>query len=274
MYHPTESLVQHIASYAGQVDKLYLVDNSEPPNFELGRRLMASGTVEYLPQGENLGVARALNIGARLAIDDGYTFLLTMDQDSVATPTMVHTMLNCLKDNALDSFGIIAPFHSLLSEPNSERRGCDETDVVLTSGNLLNLRAYEKVGPFIDDFFIDMVDIEYCLRLRFNGYIILRCYDALLKHNLGNISKHCYRGRTVCVSNHPPLRRYYMARNRFYLNDHYRLYYPEFCSQQFRQLLGEIKGIILFEENKIDKLRMTLKGYLDYRRGRMGRFLE
>lgn len=271
LYHPEDSVVANIRSWNDQVTKVYAVDNSEPPDESFAARMVALGNVIYLPQRENLGVAAALNIGAGLAVSDGFDFLLTMDQDSSATPGMVAALHDCAADMAGDA-GIIAPFQSLRSDPVPPRSGNEEAEAVLTSGNILNLRAYEIAGPFVDELFIDMVDIEYCLRLRSAGYRIIRCYDALLEHNLGDITVHRYRGRTVSVSNHPPLRRYYMCRNRFYVIDRYRSRYPEFCRQQIRQLVGEIKGIILFEHEKLAKLWMTLKGYLDCRRGKMGRF--
>ena len=43
-----------------------------------------------MPIGENRGMAAALNAGAVLAVAAGYDFLLTMDQDSRATPEWSH----------------------------------------------------------------------------------------------------------------------------------------------------------------------------------------
>ncbi len=271
LYHPGDEVVANIRSWNDQVTKVYAVDNSEPPDESFAARMVDLGNVTWLPQRENVGVAAALNMGAELAISEGFSFLLTMDQDSRATPNMVATLLACVVEGGRD-VGIIAPFQLLKSGSVPPRSGNEEAEAVLTSGNILNLRAYEIVGPFVDELFIDMVDIEYCLRLRSAGYRIIRCHDALLEHNLGDITAHRYLGRMVSVSNHPPLRRYYMSRNRFYVIARYRSQYPEFCRRQIRQIVGEIKGIILFEHEKPAKLWMTLKGYLDYHRRKMGRF--
>ena len=272
LYHPGADTLRNILSWSEQVGKVYAVDNSDEPLAEgFARCFEGLDNVEYLLCGENLGVATALNIGADKAISHGYDWLLTMDQDSLATPGMVASLLDCVTESG-GRVGIIAPFQSSRSEPVPPRSGNEEVEAVLTSGNILNLRAYENVGPFVDELFIDMVDIEYCLRLRNAGYRIIRCYDALLEHNLGDITMHRYLGRTICVSNHPPSRRYYMTRNRFYVINRYRSLSPEFCRRQIRQILGEIKGIVLFESEKLAKLWMTIKGYRDYHRGNMGRF--
>jgi hypothetical protein len=37
---------------------------------------------------------------------------------------------------------------------------------------------------------------------------------------------------------------------------------------------GEIESVLFFEKSKLNKLRMMLKGYLDYRRGITGKYRE
>jgi rhamnosyltransferase len=269
LYNPDEGAAKNIASFAGQVAKVYVVDNSEYPQIGLSR-LLAAENIEYLPQGENLGVAAALNIGAERAVDEGFDYLLTMDQDSRAAPDMVATLLGCM--GGRERIGIISPFHALSSGPKPASSGCEEVLTVMTSGNLLDLAVFRKVGPFLNGYFIDYVDDEYCLRLNAAGYKVIRCNDAVLEHNLGKITAHHYRGRTVCVANQNPLRRYYMTRNRFFVIEKYRNRFPEYCRSQLVNLRGEIKGIILFEDEKFRKLLNTAFGYLDYLRGRMGKF--
>jgi rhamnosyltransferase len=271
LYHPDEKAVENFDGYAEQADVVYVVDNTPLPEAEFAERFSKAGNVVYLPQGENLGVAAALNIGAGRAIADGYDFLLTMDQDSRVAPGMVDTMLKCIGAHGNDRVGIISPFHAVKSDPQPARSGCEEVLTVMTSGNLLNLGAYRQVGPFLDELFIDYVDDEYCLRLNAAGYKIIRCNDAVMEHGLGNITEHEYRGRAVHVANQNSLRRYYMVRNRFHVIYRYRSLFPEYCARQLAILRGEIKGIILFEEHKFSKLWMAAKGYLDFRRGRMGR---
>ena len=41
---------------------------------------------------------------------------------------------------------------------------------------MYNLKIYKQVGLFRDDFFIDYIDTEYCLRIRQQGFnIIVAC---------------------------------------------------------------------------------------------------
>ena len=272
LYHPGEEVVANIRTWNDQVAKVYAVDNSEPPDESLAVRLVALGNVICLPQRANLGIAAALNIGAESAIAEGFDYLLTMDQDSRAQPGMVETMLGCLKKTGSNTIGIIAPFASVRSEMAPQQGGISEELMVITSGNLLNLNSYKEIGRFDEKLFIDMVDIDYCLRLRIAGHKVIRCNDTLLYHELGNITAHTYRGRTNYVINHNSLRRYYMSRNRWYVINKYQAHFPEYCRSLKTAHRGEIKAIILFENDKLKKLWMTLKGYLDFRRGRFGRY--
>ena len=53
----------------------------------------------------------------------------------------------------------------------------------MQSGNLVNAAADEKLGDYKEEYFIDCVDYEYCLRAkRYGTYRIVQCGSAVLKH--------------------------------------------------------------------------------------------
>jgi len=60
--------------------------------------------VRYLTAGTNSGIGTALNTAGRMAVQEGYEYLLTMDQDSVASVGMIRTMLACPVDTAPSAF--------------------------------------------------------------------------------------------------------------------------------------------------------------------------
>jgi rhamnosyltransferase len=224
----------------------------------------------YLPQGENVGIARALNIGAARAFAAGYDLLLTMDQDSRAEPDMVAKLLECRSAEGGSTVGIVAPFHMTraVRRPPPDV-ACTEVMTPMTSGCLLDLAVWQTVGPFRDDFFIDFVDNEYCLRLRREGYRVLRANRAILEHAVGDITRY----GPIIATNHSPLRRYYKTRNRFVVNREYRHDFPLHCLIDRIRMMKEIGSIVLFEDEKWAKLRMMWRGWRDYRRGRMGKFM-
>jgi rhamnosyltransferase len=154
------------------------------------------------------------------------------------------------------------------------RLPCAEIPVVITSGNLLRLSAYNVAGPFRDDYFIDYVDHEYCLRLRSCGYKILQISNAFLEHQIGTITTHWYLYRTIQLGNHSPLRRYYSFRNRFYFNETYRRLFPKYFRWFWWETFRDVLWVLLYESDKIGKLKMMYRGYRDYCEGIYGKFVD
>lgn len=262
LYHPDDNLRENLASYASDVSVVYLIDNSTAPLASIPCQ-----GAEYLWTGENRGISAALNLAAGKAIAAGFDYLLTMDQDSRALPGMVSMLLEwCAPD-----VGLVAPY--LLTRPGDKPpagSACHQVRTVMTSGSILNLKVYQKVGPFRDDFFIDFVDIEYSLRLQKGGYKVLQAESACLEHHVGRrIGLGC-----LSVTTHTPLRKYYKSRNRFQVGREYAADFPLFVWwDRFRFLLESVR-LLLFEPQKTDKLRMMLRGYRDYRHGVFGKYRE
>jgi rhamnosyltransferase len=273
-YNPVPEFISNIASYSGDVETIFVIDNSEAESTVIREQLAELPKVVYVWNGGNLGIAAALNIGIERAVHGGAEYVLTMDQDSRALPGMIPAMLTCLEQVGQDSVGIVSPWHQMRDGATAPDADCEDAEAVMASGNLVNVAAYLKVGPFRDDYFIDFVDHEYCLRLRQNGYRVIRANRAVLKHRLGAMTWHRLFWKPVKVGNHPPLRRYYAFRNRLHLHRLYRQAFPVYFADFFRNMFNDIAGVILFEEQKGAKLSMMWRGYLDYRRGILGPFRE
>jgi rhamnosyltransferase len=184
------------------------------PQKELTEYITKLSKIEYIWNGNNLGLAKALNIGAAKATECGYDYLLTMDQDSRATPDMVLKLTQCLNNYDRAKVGIVAPFHITKASGSPEDVDCHEVLTVMTSGNLVNLTIYNSVGPFREDFFIDYIDEEYCLRLRQKGSWSFEqtrhCLNIILvKYDIIIYEQNIYHFQSL------PFRRYFMTRNRF-----------------------------------------------------------
>lgn len=270
LYRPGAEVPGNVSSYLDQVEVLYAVDNTEAPDASFVRSMKEMPGVRYLPNKANLGVAAALNIGARRAIVDGAEWLLTMDQDSVATPDMVATMLDCATGLGAGKVGLVSPFHVQVGGIVRRPAGrCVPVLTPMTSGSLVDLAAYEDVGPFLEELFIDQVDKEFCLRLQAAGYSVIEAGAAELSHRVGEVRFHRFPVR-MYTSNHTAARRYYMTRNRFHVGEMYRDRFPAFRRAEMREVAKDAIKIVLHERQKGLKLRMMLRGYRDYLRGHLG----
>jgi rhamnosyltransferase len=262
LFHPTESVMKNVQSYLADAEVLYLIDNSPGSHTSLIASICRHEKVKYISAKKNIGIAAALNIAAQSAIQEGYKYLLTMDQDSAFAPNMLPKMLKYAID---DSIGIIAPFHQDRNVPKPIPQ--EETEYVLvtmTSGNLLNLTVYQKVGGFLEKLFIDCVDTEYCLRLHTMGYRILRINNAVLSHSLGSFTVRRFLGSKVYPYNHNPIRIFYQTRNRFYLLRIYGMKFPKYFFYDMKLFLGGILKIILFEKQPLKKLEMIFQGFVAF----------
>ena len=275
LYNPEETVLENINSYKEYVDHLYVVDNSDRKNHILIENVKKIDNVVYIDNNDNLGIANALNVGARKAIDHGAEWLLTMDQDSHFKKNSLQGLIESLSVLSYPfEVGVFSPLHKLANTVISSESTASqivEVDSVMTSGNIINLKIFETVGGFLDKYFIDSVDHEYCLRLKKKGFKVLLHKGCYLEHNLGNIDYSTMLGRKIYYTNHSPIRRYYITRNRLDLISCYAIHFPCFCFREFYNLFAEWGKIILFEKHKIKKSAYFMKGVFDFIFRRFGK---
>lgn len=270
LYEPTTEDIANIDSYIGDIDILYAMDNSKESN---QHRLPKNKKIVYIFNKENQGIAKPLNKAAELAREEGYNWLLTMDQDTHFQKGTILKLKEQIEVNDISKIGIVTPWHKTKLKKEKPKEEIDHPLDVMTSGNLVNLTIHKKLGGFKEWLFIDGVDIEYCLNLRKNGYSIMRINTLEMDHNLGNIFYRNFFGKELLVTNHNAMRRYYQARNYHYIRDMYSDVDKTFCSilVKFKSIL---LAILLYEDHKMQKILAYYKGYRDYKKGKRGRSYE
>jgi len=272
LYNPQPEVYEHIKSYINEVDRLFVIDNSEVVNEGVIFRIKTFSNIIYLPQNENTGIAYALNLATRLAIEEGYEYILTMDQDSETPPFMVSNLLECFsRDPAI---AIVTPFHHIPygKESNNYDGKCHRILTTMTSGNLVKLEILKEVGWFDEKLFIDYVDHEFCLRLNKAGYKVYICSKAILKHNLGNINENPFFYKKVFPTNYDSLRHYYQTRNRFIVYKRFKHLYPDFEKMDKKNFRRGLLKVILYERKKIEKLRFAILGYIHFKKNIYGKY--
>ena len=275
LYNPDNNVLSNINSYIDQVERLFAVDNSDKPNSVLVEKIKLNSKIEYISNNGNVGIAAALNIGVKKATEEGFEYLLTMDQDSEASPLLVSNLLECFSVDSNVAIGAPLLYHpdsrSVIRDFNEP---CEKVFTVWTSGSLLNLNICEKAGGFKEELFIDYVDHEFCLRINKMGYKVYVCNKAKLKHNLGTINEVNLFFRKVYPTNHSPLRLYYRTRNRFYVKKIFKKDFPEFFKQDNKDFWKTFLKVILFEADRIKKIRYTFKGYNHYKKNIFGKMAD
>ena len=279
-YNPDSSLEQNIRALLPHVDKLIVVDNGSEPHARWDIRELASACdFDCIWIRENMGLAAALNSGIRQALESAdYTWIATFDHDTHVLPGFRDAMLKAfLACPYRARVGLIGPHHvlipgdaSAIDVPGEASPAFREITVAMQSGSFLSTEALRKVGLLDETFFIDYVDFEYCLRLRKRGFRIVEATNAILGHRLGEPSQHTFLGKTTMVYSHSPVRRYYAARNRLRMYPRYLFSDPAWICHDAWSWFKEVMKLLLFEQDRKQKLAYSARGVWDALRGRSG----
>ena len=256
LYNPEDKFLENIKSFINHIANLIIIDNSERSNEKLIKDSINNFKIEYIFNSSNLGIASALNIAAIKAINKGYKFLLTMDQDSYFEDGSLKRLIHCIEETKHETIGIYSPFHKnkFFTRPPQNKNIVEVSDV-MTSGNILNLSIFKELGKFKEDYFIDYVDIEYCLRLRKNGYKVVRVNDSFLVHNEADLTRRKFFGLFVYPQNHSTLRWYYKIRNFYYMKDEYGSLFKDYFDKERKNIRNNILKVCYLKKIKLKKLK-------------------
>lgn len=277
-HHPEASWPDRLRAAAAEAAGVVVVDNgSSDSEFEGVAAAAASVGARVLRNERNRGTAAAFNRGVRCAFDDGFAFALLLDQDTHPLPglasELVRVYLLALSEAPTAVVGsnfVDAPRGRLRITPGSDAGGWTRRRTVIASGSLVERVAWERVGPFREEFFVDSVDHEFCLRARASGLAVVLALRPLIRHTIGRASLRRFAGIRLVSSNHPPGRRYWMARNRLVLAREYLLREPVWTVASLLSLVREAAVLVLVEERAGEKIRAMLRGTRDGLLGRVG----
>ncbi|RLD05739.1 MAG: hypothetical protein DRI32_03775 [Chloroflexi bacterium] len=291
-YNPQTDFYTRLDAFYNELSQVIIVDNGsslEARHLLEEEAQRRENSLHIIFNEENRGVATALNQGFRLAVEEGFEQIFTFDQDSSPTEGMLTALWETFKKTPKhDHLAVVSPvvgdsnvnIHARFLRAKKglffERVACMEEilpniSFSITSGSLFNLKAYQQLGVFQDDFFIDYVDIEYCLRANQADYQIIAVCDAYLEHRLGEREKRELLGRKHYPTFHSPLRWYYISRNRIPMLKKYALRFPHWFSFEIISSTYILIRMLLFETQKTIKLRAVFLGTFDGLRGRMGK---
>ena len=264
-HHPERGLPERAARLALQVGGLIIVDNgSSTSGIALAEEAARLTGAHLVANPANRGIATALNQAAQLAMSLGSDWLITMDQDTSACPTMVTELARAYRDCPFrDDVAVVGAGVAGAPAPGCDNTSWTEQTLVITSGSLVSLPILEAVGGFRDDFYMDYVDVEYCLRLRERGYRVIITCAPVMRHRIGKPTRHRFLSRRPVTTNHSAARRYYMTRNRLTLWLRYWRTEKAWVKYDLAWFLRETLKIALFEQDRGAKLRAVTAGIRD-----------
>ena len=282
-YQPDEALLSRLLqALAPQVSGGIVVNNGNSLT-SMDKYLQRTDfAVKHLQS--NTGVATALNAGFQWAEAQNADFVITFDQDSEPAPDMVSCLLGAYQDLVASGqkvgavgpqqvdrrSGRCAPFLAPISRQRRrvtpDAGQAVEVDHLITSGCMVPIPVWQDVGSFLDDLFIDYVDIEWSLRMRHLGWHLFGVGGAMLTHSIGDKVAQWWAWQFPW---HSPLRHYFIFRNGTYLQrlPHISLGWKLFDALQ---LAKKLVIFTLVGRPRSAHLRAMLCGICDGLGGRLG----
>jgi rhamnosyltransferase len=272
-YFPDEGFEARLRAILPQVARLVVVDNTPQP-ISVSPELISTwgDRLHCIANHANRGVAAALNQGLEYALRQGCPWVLTFDQDTRCHSNMVK-VLGSIYDGSHPKPAVIGSnyFDPRNNKPNVPAQGdrCLAQKTVITSGSLVNAEMARMIGNFREDYFIDQVDHEFCLRLRSQGCRVVISREPLMTHSVGHPG-----GAELPIfgvlPNHSPLRKYYIARNTVVTISAFWRLEPEWCLRRLTRLILGLVYTAVLEENRLAKVRAFFAGIADGVSRRLG----
>lgn len=286
LYGPDESVLPNVAAMVAECGRVLALDNGSSAEFRA--KVDALPGVERIDLGGNRGIGTALNVAARRARELGCPWLVTFDQDSAPRPGFAAALLATagrFPNARLVVPRIVEPgrgpgsYRWLQRHPRwswgyrrvvVEKADVPGISMAVTSGSLTHLGAWESVGGFDENLFIDYIDIDYALRIRRAGGDIVVSAAAELEHRLGARQSRKVLGHDFRPTFHAAFRHYYMARNRVLVWRRHARAVPHWALFDLHYALYNAVRVLAFEPDKVRRLRAMLTGTWDGWRGRSG----
>lgn len=276
-FNPSNNVINLINALKAQNVTPIIVDNGSK-NFDFGS-IEQDPDCHLLKLTDNLGIATAQNRGIEKVLEFGAEYILFFDQDSTIPENFVKNMMDdyqLISDQNI-KIGALGPrfiderygfyYKTISITKHGLRTKHDVSDIqqpfnstlLISSGSLVSADTLQKVGLMRDEYFIDYVDTEWCLRaesLGFKNYISAK---AVMKHTIGD---NVLNFKFINVPVHSAFRRYFRVRNAFYMLREPHVPFLLFVREMTFNFIHQ--GILIcFEKNRLAYIKSYFKGLKD-----------
>ena len=277
---PVDQLVNLIRVLLSSGIRQVALWSNAPRSAEDQSQLRALG-LEELGDSANVGVGRALNGIAQWAISQDCEAAIAFDQDSLITEPSLRALIlefdhlsrargvtskvAGLGPRLLDASGHQPLIHyrpyDLIRRPITfpiEGLEPQPTDHLITSAMVFGLDAYKAIGPFQEDYFIDMIDLEWCLRARAKGFELLVSQVSTMRQRIG-LQTRVILGRSLFV--HPPRRNRTLIRNSIWMIRSAPMSHRRRINEMIHLVL-RIIHVVLTGDQRIHRIKQITRGLM------------
>lgn len=264
-YNPDiDRLKENIDAVKKQTNHILIVDNGSN-NYNIFVKSF-SGDIQFIRNDKNEGIAMALSQIMEYSRENEYSWVLTLDQDSIIEPGLANEYIKYASNEAYTNVGM---FTCLIKDRNfsdekyeKQNRSIIEVPYCITSAAFTNVDKYFDTDGYDERFFIDAVDFDICYSLRERGYKIARINFTGLYHEVGHGENKRFLWKKIVIYHQKPFRIYYLARNIIWMHKKHNTY--GFMRMIKKEIVFCLR-IILYEDCRKEKWNAFKKGIKDAR---------
>ncbi len=204
--------VSSILSQTRKPDEFIIVDNASTdstPEFLADLSLKANNII-VKRLNENLGGSGGFSVGLKTAIDRGADWVWMMDDDALSYSNALKEMEWALSKIG-DDVGVV--LSRLVKTSNAvPKKKITRARIGTFVGFCVSAKVVKKIGLPNAGFFIYADDYEYSLRVRKNGFRMVKVHSSLIEHKDWIKQKRLFRF-PFSKPSIPPWKVYYIFRN-------------------------------------------------------------
>ncbi|MCL4466872.1 MAG: glycosyltransferase family 2 protein [Chloroflexi bacterium] len=207
--------------------------NNGSPDFDEARVRRAFPEVLIVTSSDNHGVTAGNNLGVARALEIGADLVLLLNPDTVVRPDLIRSLLPALNEPGVGIVGPVITYYDapdtvwfaggrysrLIAHPRQPEKDRPlasvpskrAVDWVNSCALLAKREVFEVVGPFWEDLFMYFDELEFCLRATQAGYQCVMVGEPLVRHKVSA------SGGIRGTNRFSPDKAYYFGRNPFFL---------------------------------------------------------
>ena len=279
------------------LDAIIVIDNASTdgtPEFLQKNGYLDNLKIDYIRLTENAGGAGGFYEGVKRGCEKGYDWLWLMDDDAEPKTDALEKLSRyfnyknisalagsvILKNNEIsythrgyfnckNLLNFIIKSTKVVSD-KSYKNDYIEIDMASFVGILISTIAIKKIGYPQKEFFIHYDDVEYCIRLRKVGKILL-IPNILIIHKdesgKDKIEKNFLGRKLLRIPYNKSWITYYDKRNMIWMSKKYSENRLIFYLGVFKEFIKSTIAVLVYDDYKIKRINLILNAYIDGLRG-------
>jgi len=263
----------------------------------------------FIQTGENLGYAGGNNVGIKFLLGKNeYNYIWILNNDTVIDKRVLSKMVKLGEND--NKIGVIGPKVFFYDTPNiiqslggtsqinwktfGKHVSYFKEDQFKFNGNfeikgyvygasmMMKIETIKTTGIFDENYFMIAEEADLCFRIHKKGWKLFCSGESKVWHKDGASTKlkkdvekmFLGRGSVRHSLNRVIMNGYYTRNHLYFVKKHFNEYFIITCLVLFLKVLRKIIGIILYDDFKLLRIKILLKGFYDGVKGNTGKFIE